>query len=108
MSMLFLVINVGSTSIKTRLFDIYLHDRAILNADYSSQAGLVIKGRGYHGEAIHQNIPSPYDTKAALAVVLNEWRRIIAQYGLLLAAIGHRIVHGAGWFDTLTPLVRKF
>ncbi|MGZ8223898.1 MAG: acetate/propionate family kinase [Methylobacter sp.] len=107
MSMLFLVINVGSTSIKTRLFDIHLHDRAILNADYSSQAGLVIKGRDYHGIAIHQNIPSHHDTEAALAVVLNEWRRIIAQDGLLLAAIGHRIVHGAGWFDTITPLSKE-
>jgi acetate kinase len=61
MSMLFLVINVGSTSIKTRLFDIHLHDRAILNADYSSPAGVVIEGRGYHGVAIHQNISSPHN-----------------------------------------------
>ncbi|CAA9890698.1 Acetate kinase [Candidatus Methylobacter favarea] len=107
MSTLFLVINVGSTSIKTRLFDTNLHGRAIFNADYSSQTGLVIEGRDYHGVAIHQNIPSPHDTEAALAVVLNEWRRIIAQDGLLLAAIGHRIVHGASWFDTVTLLDKE-
>lgn len=107
MSMLFLVINVGSTSIKTRLFDTNLPDRAVLNADYSSPAKLVIEGQDYHGVAIHQNMTSSNDAEAALAVVLNEWRQIIAQDGLLLSAIGHRIVHGASWFDTITPISKE-
>ncbi|MDD5580887.1 MAG: acetate/propionate family kinase [Methylobacter sp.] len=107
MSMLFLIINVGSTSIKTRLFDINLHDKAVLTADYSSPAKLVIEGRDYHGAAIQQNITSSHDAEAALAVVLNEWRRIIAQDGLALSAIGHRIVHGANWFDTITPINKE-
>jgi acetate kinase len=107
MSRLFLVVNVGSTSIKTRLFDTNLHDRAVLNADYSSPAKLVIEGRDYHGVAIHQNMTSSHNAEAALAVVLNEWRQIIARGGLLLSAIGHRIVHGASWFDTITPISKE-
>lgn len=99
-----LVINVGSTSVKTCLFDTALQTKAVLNADYGSSAGLVVEGTDIQGNAIYRHDRSRHDINAALAVVLGIWRQIIAENGLLLSAIGHRIVHGGAEFDTITLL----
>jgi len=99
-----LVVNVGSTSIKSRLFAGDLQTKAILTADYGTAVGLVVEGRGIHGELIDQCIATAHDTSSALAVVLDQWRQMICSNGVPLAAIGHRIVHGASWFDTVTPI----
>lgn len=66
--------------------------------------GLAVEGRDIHGEPVEQYIAEAHDTSSALTVVLNQWRLMIAANSLPLAAIGHRIVHGAGWFDTVTPI----
>jgi len=104
MSGYLLIVNVGSTSIKSRLFTTDLQTDAALTADYGTAVGLAIEGRGIHGEPVEQCRAAAHDTSSALAVVLNQWRLMIAANSLPLAAIGHRIVHGAGWFDTVTPI----
>jgi acetate kinase len=39
-----LIVNVGSTSVKTQLFDENMHVKATINADYGAADGLLIKG----------------------------------------------------------------
>lgn len=98
-----LIVNVGSTSIKSRLFDAGLKAIAILDADYGAAKGLVIDGQDVQGNVIYQCYTERHhDTKAALTIVLELWRAMANDSGLLLSAIGHRIVHGADWFDTIT------
>ncbi len=104
MNSLVLVINAGSTTVKTRLFDAKLHVQAVLNADYGLASGLVIEGYDVNSKVISETITSSHDAKSALAVVLNRWREIFTTGNLAPAAIGHRIVHGASWFDALTPI----
>jgi len=99
-----LVINVGSTSVKTRLFDTALQTKAELNADYGSDAGLVVQGTTIQGKAVYRHDNSSHDINAALTVVLEIWRQTIAENRLLLSAIGHRIVHGGSYFNTITLL----
>lgn len=104
MSGYLLVVNVGSTSIKSRLFTAELQTKAMLAVDYGVAVGLVVDGLDICGERIDQRVAEVHDASAALAVVLNQWRRMITESGLTLAAIGHRIVHGASWFDAVTPI----
>ncbi len=107
MNSLILVINAGSTTVKTRLFDAKLHVQAVLNADYGAAEGLVIEGHDVNNRAIRQNFTSLHDAKSALAVVLTQWRQILTANSFSLTAIGHRIVHGASWFDALTPITQE-
>ncbi|MDP2903999.1 MAG: acetate/propionate family kinase [Methylovulum sp.] len=99
-----LVVNVGSTSIKSRLFSPDLQPHTVLTADYGTAAGLVVEGKDTHGGPIYHCINTAHNTSAALTVVLNQWRQIITDNNLPLVAIGHRVVHGASWFDTVTPI----
>jgi acetate kinase len=95
--------NVGSTSVKTRLFDADLQTQAVLCADYGGD-GLVLDGVDLGGKALNYCGDSAHDAQAALTMVLAHWRRSLDDKGVVLAAIGHRVVHGADWFDTLTPI----
>lgn len=104
MSGLLLVVNVGSTSVKTRLFDQALQVKALVNADYGYSAGLVLEGQDTHGCVISQHKAEPHDAQATLSAVLEIWRQIITANGLSLSAIGHRIVHGAKEFETITVI----
>ncbi len=104
MSGYLLVVNVGSTSIKSRLFTTDLQPNAALMADYGTPAGLLVEGQDIHGEPIYHSINTAHNTSAALTVVLNHWQHIITNNHLPLVAIGHRVVHGASWFDKVTPI----
>lgn len=99
-----LIINVGSTSVKTCLFDADLQTKAVINAAYGSDAGLVIEGTTIQGNAVSRHDNSTHDINAALTVVLEIWRQTIAENNVLLSAIGHRIVHGGSGFKTITAL----
>lgn len=99
-----LIINVGSTTIKSRLFDKDLQALAVLNVDYGNKGGMVVQGKDAQGHAINRRFPSVGYVDAALTVFLTEWRDMIAEGNLPLVAIGHRIVHGGGKFETITPI----
>jgi acetate kinase len=103
MTIALLVVNVGSTSVKTRLFDDRLQTKAFLEADYGSAEGTQVRGQDLSAQTVNANI-GQMDGAAVLAWVLSRWQTWLADAGLPLAAIGHRIVHGADWFIALTPI----
>ena len=104
MSGYLLIINVGSTSIKSCLFSKQLDTTAQLAADYGSGLSLSIEGYGLDRQSITRCIDSRHDTSAALAVILALWRQLLSDSGVQLVAIGHRVVHGATWFDKPTRI----
>ncbi|MDD2724239.1 MAG: acetate/propionate family kinase [Methylovulum sp.] len=104
MSVWLLVVNVGSTSVKTHLFDGDLRDIAVLTADYGRVDGVVIGGQDLQGQMVEEHCGPVGDVSAVLALVLDRWRQWLDAEAWVLAAIGHRIVHGADWFATLTPI----
>lgn len=104
---MFLIVNVGSTSIKTRLFDNDLQSLAIMAAEYGANTGLVIQGQDLNGGVRNLQIPGVCHAEAALTVLLAEWRQMIAEQPLPLSAIGHRIVHGGSRFEAITLICRE-
>ena len=104
MNYYFLIINVGSTSIKSRLFTAELQTAAALAADYGAEGGMSIKGLGLQNESLTKTDPNCHDTCSALTAVLSLWRQLISEANVTLSAIGHRVVHGASWFDKVTPI----
>lgn len=104
MSSYYLIINVGSTSVKSKLVDQSLSVKSVLNADYGSKNGLVISGQDVDGKTIQQQASDVYDARAALRVLLEHWQQIVDAKHWVLAAIGHRIVHGGAEFDGLTRI----
>jgi acetate kinase len=99
-----LVVNVGSTSVKTQLFDGLLRTRAALAADYGDPAAVMLTGLDWQGGAVATLLGPLPDVAAVLAAVLARWQTWLDAAGVRLSAIGHRIVHGADWFGTLTPI----
>lgn len=104
MSTSYLIINVGCTSIKTRLFDEGLKAIALLNADYGCAAGLDVDGMDKPGQAFRQYHAGVHDAETALGIVLRTWQQWLARDGLKVSAIGHRIVHGGDYFSAITPI----
>lgn len=100
----YLIINVGSTSIKTRLFDEALKAIALLNADYGCAACLSVDGLHKQGQAFRQYHAGDHDVDTALGIVLRTWQQWLARDSLKVSAIGHRIVHGGGYFTAITPI----
>lgn len=100
----YLIINVGSTTVKSRLFDRALRLKATLNADYGSTAGLQISGQNAQGKCFNENYTEGYDAEATLRVLLKRWQQIVADNSWELSAIGHRIVHGGAEFAELTAV----
>lgn len=104
MNRLLLVINVGSTSVKIQAFNASLQVQALLAADYGHLQQVLVDGRDLHGRGFTERWGAMADVAAVLMAVLGRWRQWLATDSLALAAIGHRIVHGADWFDGLTPI----
>lgn len=98
-----LVVNIGSTSVKTKLFDGALKQVASINADYGSDSGLAMDGTDVRGGVVRQSLPGG-NVESALTVVFALWRRMLEDNRLELAAIGHRVVHGAGLFARPTAV----
>lgn len=105
-----LVINAGSATVKTRLFDSNLREIARLNADYGGFGGVQITGRDSRGKAIEQSIAGTGTARQALLAMFAEWQKQLAESQMPLAAIGHRIVHGGSDFASttlMTPAVSE-
>ena len=100
----FLIINVGSTSIKSRLFTADLQAAAVLAADYGTENGMSISGRDLQHASLTKTAPNCRDTASALTAVLSLWQQWITEANVTISAIGHRVVHGASWFDKVTPI----
>ncbi len=100
--MIKLIVNVGSTSVKTQLFDAKLQVMAWLNADYGAKNGLIIEGQdlrkidfSYKNSAIH-------DAKNTLNFLFQHWQEWLNQNSITLNAMGHRVVHGGTHFKKAT------
>lgn len=104
MKIALLVVNVGSTSVKTRLFDGDLQPQAFLDADYGGAEGAWVSGQDLSAQTVTVQLGQVDGVAAVLAWILSRWQMWLADAGLVLAAIGHRIVHGADWFTALTPI----
>jgi acetate kinase len=102
-----LIINTGSATIKTRLFDSSLGEVARLDADYGGGGGIRLKGRDSRGRDIGRHIPENGTAREALAAVFEAWRGAFSDLQAPLKAIGHRIVHGGGDFASATRLTSE-
>ncbi len=101
MNAYFLIINVGSTSVKTALFSTGLLAQAFVNADYGEQ-GLTLEVKAGNAASIHHQQAGEHDAKTALAAVFSHWQQLLAANAWKVVAIGHRVVHGG---DSFTGLV---
>lgn len=99
-----LIVNVGSTSVKTQLFDQNLHSQAQLNADYGAKNGLSISGLTRQNTPFNYHDASVHDAQTTLTYLFNTWQEWLHESQLTLSAVGHRVVHGGAHFDTITPL----
>ena len=99
-----LIINVGSTSVKSQLFDVHLQTLSVLNADYGSREGLLLNGQNTLGLTISKKFTDVYDARATLRVVLEHWQQWLLDAHWTLSAIGHRVVHGGAEFKCITPI----
>ena len=99
-----LIINSGSTSVKTRLFNAELEAIAFINADYGSNKGFVIEGQDTFKQVIYQAEDNCADIQGILEIIFLRWQQILDVDQKSRLLIGHRIVHGAGWFNELMPV----
>lgn len=102
-----LIVNVGSTSVKSQLFDDSLCVRATLNADYGATNGLSIEGKDLQGELFLHQDKDIHDAKNTLAFLYSQWQNWLIENDLTLSAIGHRVVHGGADFKRITPLTAE-
>lgn len=98
-----LVVNVGSTSVKTALFAEGLKCKAALDADHA-QNGWRLHGQGLGGVPVSSNLPASLAVEEIVAGLLQNWRSLLQKSGVVLTAIGHRVVHGGVMFQQLTPI----
>ncbi len=101
-----LIVNVGSTSVKSQLFNDELETKATLNADYGATNGLSINGENLQDEKFFHHNPNIHDAKNTLAFLYSQWQKWLLENGLNLSAIGHRVVHGGANFQKITLLTQ--
>jgi acetate kinase len=99
-----LIVNVGSATIKTRLFASSLREVARLNADYGNGGGIRLKGRDRRGKNIERQMSANGTVRQALSAVFDEWREQLSGLEVPLGATGHRVVHGGGDFTCATRM----
>lgn len=99
-----LIVNVGSTSVKTQLFDEALQVKATLNADYGATDGLSVKGVNIQGSEISHHDKTIHDAKNTLAFLFQRWQQLLADNQLKISAMGHRVVHGGAMFKSITRI----
>ena len=102
--MLKLIVNVGSTSVKSQLFDNALCVKAILNADYGATNGLSIDGQNLYGETFQYHDQNIHDAKNTLTFLYSQWQKWLTENDLTISSIGHRVVHGGANFKKVTLL----
>ncbi|GAB6140466.1 acetate kinase [Methylosoma difficile] len=98
-----LVINVGSTSVKTALFGDDLQLKAALNASHDSHVWH-IDGQGLNGLPVAVSQSALLPVSNVVASFLHNWRCLLQKAGIALTAIGHRVVHGGSLFRQLTAI----
>lgn len=101
----YLVLNVGSTSIKSQWFDSQLQSQAVIHAEYGEQ------GLNLHWQtptqAIQEYSAAAHDANGALQRVFACWQTILAAHDWSVSAIGHRVVHGGAYFDRITLITAE-
>ncbi len=97
-----LIVNVGSTSVKTQLFDQELCLKATLNADYGATDGLSIQGKTIQGEKFLYHDKTIHDAKNTLTFLYHQWQIWLSENDFWLSSMGHRVVHGGANFKTIT------
>ena len=102
-----LIVNVGSTSVKTQLFDNNLQLKAELNADYGAKEGLKMSGTSLNGMLFSHEDDSVHDAHATLTFVFDTWQCWLNDHNIHLCGIGHRVVHGGAHFQTITPITQS-
>ena len=102
-----LIVNVGSTSVKTQLFDNDLQRKAELNADYGAKEGLKMSGTSLNGMLFSHEDDSVHDAHATLTFVFDTWQCWLNEHNIHLCGIGHRVVHGGAHFQTITPITQS-
>jgi acetate kinase len=103
----YLIINIGSTSIKTGLYSDALKLTAEINAQYSATTSLALNGKDLNGQSLDLQYVDIHDASAALQVIVGRWQQWLTDAGFTLTAIGHRIVHGGERFAEITLLDEK-
>ena len=97
---MYLIINIGSTSVKTRLFDQNLNAIGQLNTDYSTIIKTVITTQFANETAqLTETFNSVDDL---LRFVFGEWQHYLQNQRITLNSVGHRIVHGGSAFHEVT------
>lgn len=104
---LLLIVNVGSASVKTCLFADDLHSLAVLSGDYGCD-GLALAGQDLQGHRVNVRHGDVQNVETCVALVLAQWQTWLQNQNVRLAAIGHRVVHGADWFGPLEPVTSDF
>lgn len=100
--MLTLIINVGSTSVKTQLFDNALQLKAELNADYGAKDGLKIVGTSIDDMLFSHEDKTVHHAHATLTFLFETWQHWLNKHRMNLCSIGHRVVHGGANFFAIT------
>ena len=102
-----LIVNVGSTSVKTQLFDNNLQLKAELNADYGAKEGLNIFGMSLNGVPFSHQDETVHHAHATLTFLFETWEHWLNEYNIHLCGVGHRVVHGGANFQTITPITQS-
>ena len=101
--MMFLIVNIGSTSIKTRLFGANLIAKGQLYADYSVLTNTVLTSH-FSSEVMHHQTQTFASVEDVIRFVFSQWQQHLQKQHIALMAIGHRIVHGGLDFNEVTVI----
>ncbi len=103
---MFLILNIGSTSVKTQLFDTNLAVVGQLHADYTMLTNTVISEQFLTADMSAQD--KAFDSvESVLRFVLAQWKNFIDAQQINLTAVGHRVVHGGSDFHKITVINRN-
>ncbi len=103
---MFLIINIGSTSVKTQLFDTNLTVVGQLHADYTVLTDTIISEQYSNTNLSVQD--RVFDSvESVLRFVFARWQKFINTQQIKLTSIGHRIVHGGPDFHEVTVINRS-
>ncbi len=100
---MFLVINIGSTSVKTQLFDDNSIDLNQLNVDFSTLNNAVITTQ-FSDKSAQKQTYTFTSVEDLLRFVFAQWQAHLQKQDIRLTAVGHRIVHGGPVFHEVTAI----
>jgi acetate kinase len=103
---MFLIINIGSTSVKTQLLDTNLTVVGQLHADYTVLTDTIISEQ-YSDTNLSVQDRVFDSVESVLRFVFARWQKFIDAQQIQLTSIGHRIVHGGPDFHEVTVINRS-